>query len=136
MNTFKVIVAGGRHFNDYKLVESKLDFILQNKTNIKIVSGACDTGTLTYNRPDGTSVCGADGLGEKYAAKRGYAVTYFPANWDLHGREAGPIRNGEMAVYVGPAGGLVAFWDGKSKGTSDMIKKAKDNGLKSKVYNY
>ena len=31
---------------------------------------------------------------------------------------------------------LVAFWDGKSKGTSLMINLAKEKGLKVRVVNY
>lgn len=136
MKTFKVIVAGGRDFTDYQLLKSKLDRILSNKKKIQIVSGACNTGKLTYNRPDGTAVCGADGLGEKYAAEKGHDVKYFPANWDKFGRSAGMIRNGEMADYTGSEGGLIAFWDGKSKGTSDMIKQAKEKGMKVSVTYY
>jgi hypothetical protein len=36
---FKVIVAGGRDFNDYLLLEKKLDKLLRNKSEVEIVSG-------------------------------------------------------------------------------------------------
>jgi hypothetical protein len=61
---------------------------------------------------------GADTLGERWAAEHGHMVAPFPADWDTHGKSAGPIRNQEMAEY---AGGLVALWDGKSKGTQNMV---------------
>lgn len=91
-----------------------------------------------YNVKDEiTVVCGkargADTLGERYAEERGYAVHYFPADWDRYGKSAGHIRNEEMAKN---ADALVAFWDGKSRGTKDMIKLARQYGLRVRVKNY
>ena len=43
---------------------------------------------------------------------------------------AGPIRNAQMANY---ADALIAFWDGSSTGTRDMIRKAEEKGLKVHV---
>jgi hypothetical protein len=43
------------------------------------------------------------------------------------------VRNKEMAEY-GDA--LIAFHDGQSKGTANMIKIAKEKGLKVRVINY
>ena len=48
------------------------------------------------------------------------------ADWDLHGRAAGPIRNRVMAEK---ADALLAIWDGKSRGTASMIRIAKELGL-------
>jgi hypothetical protein len=100
------------------MAESVLDHLLQNKDGITIVSGACSTGTVTYVRPDGTKVYGADGIGERYAAEMGYNVEYFPADWDKHGQSAGPLRNREMGL-IADAG--VVFWDGESRGSKNMI---------------
>lgn len=44
---------------------------------------------------------------------------------------AGPRRNGEMAEY---ANALVAFWDGDSNGTADMIDQAREAGLHVQVF--
>ena len=116
---FKVIIAGGRDFQDYNLLKEKCDSILSSvKDDIMIVSG-CATG--------------ADSLGEKYAAENDYIIAYFQANWNLYGRGAGMVRNREMAEY-GDA--LIAFHDGQSKGTANMIKIAKEKGLKVRVINY
>lgn len=49
---------------------------------------------------------------------RDIPVKRFPADWDRHGRAAGPIRNCQMAQY---ADALIAIWDGKSRGTKNMI---------------
>lgn len=44
-------------------------------------------------------------------------VKLFPADWDKHGKAAGPIRNREMAQY---ADALLLIWDGKSRGSANM----------------
>ena len=80
----KVIVAGGRDFDNYELLRERCDYFLQNTKDVEIVSGVAR---------------GADLLGERYARERGYTIKRFPANWDLYGRGAGPIRNAEMAAY-------------------------------------
>lgn len=50
------------------------------------------------------------------------------ANWEKHGKSAGYKRNQEMANV---STHLIAFWDGKSRGTKHMIDIAKRDGLKS-----
>ena len=45
-----------------------------------------------------------------------------PAQWDLYGRAAGPIRNAQMADYADAA---IIIWDGKSPGSLNMIKEVK-----------
>jgi len=105
---FKVIVAGGRYFNDYELLKNKLDYILQNKLpNVEIVSGTAK---------------GADTLGERYAKENNLGIHRKPADWDTFGKSAGYRRNAEMADY---SDGCVCFWDGKSRGTKHMIDLAK-----------
>jgi hypothetical protein len=111
----KVIIAGGRTFNDYNLLYQKCDKALSMQKEVEIVSGTAN---------------GADKLGEKYANEKGFKIKQFPANWDSHGKSAGYIRNEEMAKY---ADALIAFWDGKSKGTKHMIDLAKRYNLKVKV---
>lgn len=77
---------------------------------------------------------GADQLGKLYAAYHNIPIKYFIPEWEIHGKAAGPIRNSEMADYAGETGWLIALWDGISKGTSDMIKKANVKGLKVYVH--
>ena len=131
---FRVIVAGGRDFSDYELLKTKLDKILKNKENIVIVCGKAP---------------GADSLGEKYAKEKGYEIDEYPALWDdftLPGCiiktnkndykfncKAGTYRNTQMSEN---ADALVAFWDEKSTGTADMIKKAKNKKLLIRIINY
>ncbi len=117
---YKVIVAGCRDFADYELLKEKCDFYLQNKKpeNIVIVSGHAS---------------GADTLGERYAQERGYELKTFPADWKANGRAAGPIRNAKMASV---AHTLIAFWNGKSRGTKNMIDTAKKHNLQVAVVRY
>lgn len=116
---FRVIVAGGRDFNNYDLLEKTLDYLFQNvKDEIIILSG---------NAP------GADTLGEQYATKRGFALEKYPADWNQYGKAAGPIRNEIMAEN---ADALVAFWDGKSPGTKSMIEIANKYELIVKIKRY
>ena len=56
-----------------------------------------------------------------------------PADWEKYGRSAGPKRNAQMAEI---ANALIAFWDGQSRGTKNMIETAKQKGLIVKVVNY
>lgn len=114
----KVIIAGGRNFNDYNKLRESCDNILVNQKDVEIVSG---------------TAAGADTLGERYAQEKGYEVKKFPAQWDLYGKSAGYKRNQQMAEY---ADGLIAFWDGKSKGTKHMIDIATNKGLKVRVIRY
>ena len=110
---FRVIIAGSRDFNNYQLLKEKCDFLLANiKEEIIIVSGTAR---------------GADKLGEQYAKEKGYKIDSHPANWDLHGKSAGYIRNEEMAKC---SDALIAFWDSVSKGTKHMIDLANKHNLK------
>jgi len=102
---FKVIIAGGRDFCDIEELIKNADKLLTNirKNHIEVVSGGAK---------------GADRMGEVYANMRRYYLKVMKANWDEYGKSAGHIRNREMGDY---ADALIAFWDGKSKGTKGMI---------------
>lgn len=113
--TMKIIVAGSRDFNNYRLLEAKLDFFIPTDRQVQIVSGTAQ---------------GADQLGEKYAEKRSLSVQRFPADWGKYGKRAGYIRNDQMARYASHA---VIFWDGSSKGTASMIELCKDYNLPYRV---
>ena len=116
---FRVIIAGGRDFNDYSLLQQHVDRWLSRVTDeIAIVSGGAR---------------GADVLGERYANERGLAINIYPADWNRYGKGAGFIRNKEMAQN---ADALIAFWDGRSPGTKNMIELAKQHNLLWKVVYY
>lgn len=60
---------------------------------------------------------GPDRLGEMWAQENGIGIAAFPAQWDLHGKAAGPIRNQEMGEFA-DAG--IILWDGQSFGAKHM----------------
>lgn len=62
-----------------------------------------------------------DLLGEQWARGVNLPITVFKASWQEFGSSAGPRRNRQMAAY---AEALIAIWDGKSRGTLNMIKEA------------
>lgn len=121
-NDFYVIVAGSRTFNDTQYIFDALDYYLQDirqRANVIIVSGDAPKG--------------ADAVAKVYAAQRQLPLELFPAQWRIDGklnRGAGFLRNTQMADY---AHALVAFWDGQSRGTKDMIDKAIDRQLKVRI---
>ena len=123
----KLIVAGSRTFNDYKLLnDSIFDFLSElydkipgiGKETLEIVSGEAK---------------GADRLGEKYAHKHILKCTHFPANWNEFGKSAGYKRNEQMAEY---ADACIVFWDGVSKGTNHMINIATEHLLHLKIIRF
>ena len=60
-----------------------------------------------------------------FLALNGFEVEIFLPEWKKYGRAAGPVRNKEM---VNSADLVIAFWDGKSKGTKSLIKYAEKIG--------
>ena len=113
----RVIIAGGRTFNNYPQLVKDCDAYLTDKENV-ILTGCAK---------------GADALGERYALERGYAVERYPANWGEYGKKAGYIRNVDMANN---ADTLIAFWNDTSKGTKHMIDIATKKNLNIFVSTY
>ena len=112
----KVIIAGGRDFNNYDLLSQTID-----ELNIIVSEVVCGDAN------------GADTLGAAWASANGIPVKHYPADWDTYGRSAGIIRNKQMAEY---ADFLVAFWDGKSHGTKNMIDTMQQIGKHGRVILY
>ena len=114
----RIVIAGCRDFCDYGIAKEYIDECLseisENNTFI-FVSGACR---------------GADMLGEQYAKEHGFEIESYPAQWDLYGRSAGPIRNKKMAEVSDL---VICFWDGQSRGTRTMIQYAEQLGKTVKV---
>lgn len=109
----RVLVCGSRHFNDAELMEDVL-----KEFNIScVIEGEAR---------------GADTLARKYAERHGIHVDAFPAQWDLHGKAAGPIRNTQM-LRVGKPELVIAFKGPSSRGTQNMIDQAMKAGIETKV---
>lgn len=144
----RVIIAGGRKFDNYTLLREeclqifrqlKLEGYDTKRDKITIVSGKAN---------------GADTLGERFSIEFGLGLKEFPADWsnldvekcivktNRYGKYnalAGNNRNLEMAEYAKDdleLGVLIAFHDGKSTGTKDMINLANKHGLRVFVVGY
>jgi hypothetical protein len=105
-----IAVVGSRTFTDYFLLE---DVLNEHTTSLDtLVSGGA---------------AGADTLAEHYAKDYGLKMIVHKPEWKKYGRAAGFIRN---QLIVDDADILIAFWDGKSKGTQHSINLAKQKGIK------
>jgi len=106
----KVIIAGSRGIEKLKPVRNAVQ---NSPFKIdEVVHGNCGSGV--------------DQSAEMLAKGSDKKIKRFNADWDDHGKIAGPIRNQEMAEY---ADALIAVWDGESSGTQDMISKAMEYNL-------
>jgi hypothetical protein len=103
----KLIIAGGRDYKFTKDDIAKLKPILEDVT--EVVSGGAK---------------GADRQGEIMAEFFEIPIKKFEADWDRHGKGAGPRRNREMAEY---ANALAIFSGGR--GTDNMFNEATKRGL-------
>ena len=118
---FNLIVAGGRDFQDYSRLENVLfEFAERHGDDytMNIVSGMAR---------------GADRLAVQFCRIHGVQLIEMPANWNHYGKSAGYRRNTDMSAI---SQGLIAFWDGKSRGTKHMIETAQRNGLLVQVEYY
>jgi hypothetical protein len=133
----KVIIAGSRTFDRYDIVRNTLNRTFSEP--FIVVSGCAQ---------------GADRMGERYAKEHNLPVEQHPAKWgDLtlqpchikrnsrgeYNALAGHNRNREMlqSVLENPDGGcVVAFWDGQSTGTRNMINIAREAGITVHVIQY
>lgn len=63
---------------------------------------------------------GVDREATKQAQIIGLKTSIYWADWEIHGKAAGFIRN---QLIVDNSDACIAFWDGKSKGTLDTVRK-------------
>jgi hypothetical protein len=107
----RVLVCGSRNWHDRDRISARLAQL----------PGADDTVIVHGNAR------GADRLAGEEANKLGLLVEVCPADWERHGKQAGIIRNEQMAAAGADL--CIAFWDGRSTGTFDMMKRATTHGI-------
>lgn len=106
----KVIVCGGRDFNNRDFVFSEMDRLNRKFNFICIVQGGCPTG--------------ADKWARDWCNERQIQYAHYPIKqheWKELGKKAGPLRNQKMLDLEHPDG-CIAFPGGR--GTADMIKRS------------
>jgi len=109
----RVIVCGSRGWQDRQKIADRLFDLPVEST---IVHGAAK---------------GADRMAHQEAEKLGLLVEPHPADWGKHGKVAGPYRNATMAALGADL--CLAFWDGRSNGTRDMMDRADTHGIPVEV---
>lgn len=121
MSELKVCIFGGRDFTSYvKAITSVREVLSKYPIGIKIII-------------IGGKAPGADTVGEQIARDYDLEFRAFPADWNKHGKSAGPIRNREMAVECDIG---IGFYDGKSRGTGNMISTMNKLGKPCYVFKY
>ncbi len=99
----RIAIVGSRNYPNRMVVQ---DFIERLPKACVVLSGGA---------------AGVDTWAVEAAKDVGLEASVFEADWNAHGRKAGPIRN---ASIVAECDRLVAFWDGKSRGTLNSIYQA------------
>jgi len=102
----KVLVCGGRDFDDVIMLHETLDKVHQKYDDLFIIHGDAP---------------GADRMAGKWARLNGVHYAAVPALWNFYGNKAGPLRNLAMLQYLEPDA-VVAFPGGS--GTAHMVSKA------------
>lgn len=114
----RVLVCGSRHYTDADHVCNVLGQLQPQPT--VIISGGAR---------------GVDKAGEMYADGRASCTKeVYPADWEKHGKAAGPIRNTQM-LKEGKPDLVIAFLGPSSRGTANMIDQATKAGIPVKVVN-
>lgn len=110
-----ILVCGDRNWTDFILIHSTLKKFEH-------------TATLVVHG----DARGADTLAGQAAEALYIPVQEFPADWDAHGKSAGPIRNIHMFTQSNPDL-VIAFHDDleHSKGTKHMVNIARSHGVKT-----
>lgn len=105
------LICGGRGFTDATMFDAAMGDLLQLKgCPERIIHGAAR---------------GADSMAAEWGARMALDVVAVPADWERHGKAAGPIRNAAMLQYDPHL--VIAFPGGR--GTADMVKQARAMGI-------
>lgn len=107
LNNETWLICGGRNFSDHQMFDAIMsDLVRQRGCPSKVVHGAAN---------------GADSMADEWAKRMAIEVVRCPADWNTHGKAAGPIRNEDMLIDHKPK--LVVAFPG-GVGTADMLKRA------------
>lgn len=98
-------IVGGRGFHDFQLMKRSIQALTEEKEYeiTKVVSGGA---------------FGADSYGAIYALQKELPLEVFAAEWNKYGKSAGFKRNKLIAQQSDV---IMAFWNGRSKGTKNTI---------------
>ena len=108
----RILVCGDRNWTDWEPIRR---FIAGLPKDTVIIEGEAR---------------GVDSIARLVAGEYSLEVEGYPANWELHGKAAGPIRNKRM-LDEGKPNKVVFFHSdlAKSKGTKNMVEQARKAGI-------
>jgi hypothetical protein len=109
-----LLVCGSRHWFDYASIRDYLAAFV-DRGGVSILHGAA---------------VGADIVASRACRELGLNCYAFPPDYETFGKDAPHVRNDEMLKH---ADRVVAFWDGESRGTASVIRKARKLGLPIEV---
>lgn len=118
----RVLVCGGRQYGNPNVIGKPLAEVEAERLNVYETLDAID-GISEIIQGGGA---GADEVADQYAIQEGLERRTFKADWEKHGRAAGPIRN-QLMLDEGKPKRVVAFPGGR--GTADMVRRAKRAGI-------
>jgi hypothetical protein len=126
-----IVVCGSRHASEANrgYIRTVLNGYMPEASNVEeptIMHGACGwNGNRSYSSK---SMRGVDRWVHEEATDLGFWVEPMPADWTRDGKKAaGPIRNRRMLDRRPDL--VLAFWDGKSRGTKDTMDEARRRGI-------
>lgn len=123
----RILVCGSRNYTDYRRLSEALDTLCYDRDWI---TEKDDYGNwLPACRIVTGKAKGADELAATWAVVGWTDLREYPADWEKHGRAAGPIRNKEMLEKEDPD--LVVAFPSEEKispGTKHMISIAEKTG--------
>ena len=132
----RIIICGGRTFNNHNILINVMSKLKNNHLDLTIIQG--------------DNAKGADRMAKQYCLDNDIKVESYPARWkDIEGKPDKLIktnRNGEKyyvlagmdrnTLMLERAYRTIAFWDGKSSGTLDMINKTKKSKKSVDIIHY
>ena len=107
----RLLVCGGRHFEDAEMVHHELTALHWRKPISVVVHG---------------SIAGVGIIAEAWARRHGIAVVRYPPNWEFYGKKAEGLRSDFMLTDSRPDF-VVAFPGGRH--TADLVQRAINVGL-------
>ncbi|EKQ0671028.1 DUF2493 domain-containing protein [Campylobacter novaezeelandiae] len=116
----KLLVCGGRDYKDIERFDKEMDNIFSLYQIDTIIEGGAS---------------GADNMAKNYALKNKIKLIEVKADWQHFGKAAGPIRNKKMLSMLDNNDCVLAFWNGISKGTKNMIEIARNKNIKVIIIN-
>lgn len=123
----RILITGSRDWKNPFIVGKAIEEYIENR----MMHAWSDPGVPVIVHGDCPT--GADHWADLWAKTYDYGVEAHPADWDAHGKFAGPKRNMEM-VDLG-ADVVLAFPHADSRGTKHCMKYAKEKGLRVEVFN-